>query len=63
VDGLIDSIFIKTYKNRVKKWQELGDDSYPLNEDEIYKVFGRKNVSPLDKIDSLSILINRWKEK
>lgn len=63
VDGLIDSSFINTYKNRVKKWQQLGDESYSLDDNEIYKIYGTINIRPLDKIDSISILINRWKEK
>ncbi|WP_422082406.1 hypothetical protein [Ulvibacterium sp.] len=63
VDGLIDSSFMKTYKNRVKKWQQLGEDSYPLNDDEIYKMYGTKNIRPLDEIDSISTLINRWIKK
>ncbi len=63
VEGLIDSSFIKTYKSRVEKWQLLGDDSYPLNDDEIYKMYGTKTTRSLDEIDSVSTLINRWMKK
>ncbi len=60
VDGLIDSSFIQTYKNRVKLWQQVSEGEYPLDDDEIYKEYGRKNVQPLENIDSISTLINRW---
>ncbi len=63
VDGLIDSSFINTFKNRVKKWQQLGDDSYSLDDNEIYKIYGTKNIRPLDEIDSISTLIDRWIKK
>jgi len=61
VDGLIDSSFIQTYKNRVKLWQQVSEGEYPFNDDDIYKEYGRKNVLPLDNIDSISTLINKWK--
>ena len=63
VNGLIDSTFIKTYKNRVKKWKEVGDDGYPMDDDEIYKMYGTKNVSRLENIDTISTMINKWIKK
>jgi hypothetical protein len=60
VDGLIDSTFIQTYKNKVKLWKQVTESDYSLDDDEIYKEYGRKNVRPLDNIDSISSLINRW---
>lgn len=63
VDGLIDAAFIKTYRNRVDKWKEVGDDGYPEEEDEIYKKYGTKNISPLENIDTVSAAIDKWKRK
>lgn len=62
VDGLIDSSFIQTYKNRVKLWKQVSDREHLLNDDEIYKEYGRKNIRPLENIDSITSLINRWKK-
>lgn len=63
VNGLIDSSFVKTYKGRVKKWQQVSKGDYPLDNDEIFREYGRKNVRPLENIDSLSSLINKWMKK
>lgn len=63
VDELIDSSFIQTYKKRVKLWQQVGEDGYPMDDNDIYKEYGTKNVYPLDNIDSISSLINKWRKK
>ncbi|MFH1118315.1 MAG: hypothetical protein V1775_00735 [Bacteroidota bacterium] len=63
VDGLIDSSFIQTYKNRVKLWQQVSEGDYPLNNDDIYKAYGTKNIRPLENIDSISSLIYGWLKK
>ncbi len=60
VDGLIDSSFIQTYKNRVKLWDQVRGRNTPLEDDAIYEEYGRKNVRPLENIDSISSLVNRW---
>jgi len=62
VDGLIDSLFIQTYKNRVDLWKQVSEWEHPLDDNEIYKKYGRKNVRPLENIDTISSLINRWKK-
>lgn len=63
VNGLIDTTFIKTYKDRVKKWKEVGDDGYPIEDVEIYKMYGTENVAPLPDSDSVSVKINKWLKK
>ncbi|TGV04346.1 hypothetical protein [Flavivirga rizhaonensis] len=60
VEGLIDTTFIQTYKNRVKLWQQVSEREHLLDDDEIYKEYGTKNIRPLENIDSISSLINRW---
>lgn len=60
VDGLIDSSFIQTYKNRVKLWEQVSEREHLLDNDAIYKEYGRKNERSLENIDSISSLINRW---
>lgn len=60
VDGLIDSSYIQTYKNRVKLWDKVRGRNTSLEDDAIYEEYGRKNVRPLESIDSISSLINRW---
>ncbi|RKN79689.1 hypothetical protein [Ulvibacterium marinum] len=60
VDGLIDSSFIQIYKNRVKLWDQVRGRNTSLEDDTIYEEYGRKNVRPLENIDSISSLVNRW---
>lgn len=60
VEGLIDSSFIQTYKNRVKLWQQVSETEYSLDNETIYEEYGRKNEKQLENIDSISSLINRW---
>ena len=59
-DGLIDSTFIETYKQRVKLWNQVTDSGYPLDDSIIYNDFNKKNVHKLDNIDSISSLIDKW---
>ena len=60
VEGLIDPSFIQTYKNRVMLWHQVSKREHPLDDDVIYSEYGRKNERPLENIDSISSLINRW---
>lgn len=60
VDGLIDESFLPIYKNKVRLWNQIRDVGYPLDDETIYKEFGKKNVEPLENLDSLTTLINNW---
>ena len=63
VDGLIDSTFIKFYKQKVKLWNQVTDSGYPLEDSIIYNDFGKKNIYQLDHIDSISSLIDKCIKK
>lgn len=62
VNGLIDSTFIETYKKRVLLWKEISNNriDYPLDNDVIYEEYGVKREFPIERLDSISIQINKW---
>ena len=62
VNGLIDSTFIETYKNRVLLWKKISNNriNYTLDKDEIYQKYNSKKEFPIEKIDTISAQINKW---
>ncbi len=62
VNGLIDSTFIKTYKKRVVLWKEITNNriDYPLIDSIVTKKYGYKKEFPIERIDSITVQINKW---
>jgi len=62
VDNLIDSSFIKTYKERVYLWKEVvGNRLETQTEDSlIYKDYSKKNIHKKENIDSIAYQIDKW---
>jgi len=62
VDGLVDSLFLETYKKRVSLWNKVvGDRLGNQTEDSlIFKKYNRKNISKIENIDTIVSQIDRW---
>ena len=62
VDGLVDTLFLETYKKRVSLWNKVvGDRLGNETEDSlIFKKYNRKNISKIEKIDTIASQIDRW---
>ena len=62
VDGLVDSLFLETYKKRVSLWNKVvGDRLGNETQDSlIFKKYNRKNISKIEKIDTIASQIDRW---
>ena len=62
VNGLVDTLFLDTYKKRVSLWNKVvGDRLGNQTEDSlIFKKYNRKNISKIEKIDTIVSQIDRW---
>lgn len=62
IDGLVDTLFLETYKKRVSLWNKVvGDRLGNETEDSlIFKKYNRKNISKIEKIDTIASQIDRW---
>ncbi len=62
VDGLMDSSFIKTYKERVALWKNVVGDRLgnPTTDSLIFQKYSRKHISKKEGIDSVVVQINQW---
>jgi len=62
VNGLIDSMFIKTYKKRALLWKKITNNriDYPLEDTVIYKKYNQKKEIPIEKIDMINKQIKKW---
>ncbi len=62
VDGLVDTLFLETYKKRVSLWNKVvGDRLGNQTEDSlIFKKYNRKNISKIEKIGTIASQIDRW---
>ena len=62
VNGLIDSLFIGTYKKRVLLWKEITNNrvDYPLDNNIINREYNVKKETSVESMDSITAQINKW---
>ena len=62
VNGLIDSLFIGTYKKRVLLWKKITNNrvDYPLDNDIINREYNVKKETSVESMDSIAAQINKW---
>lgn len=62
VNGLIDTSFIKTYKQRVALWRNIVGDRLENQtiDSIIYMKYNRKNISKKENINNINAQIDKW---
>jgi hypothetical protein len=62
VNGLVDSSFLETYKERVALWKNVVGDRLgnPTLDSVIFKEYNNINIAKKENIDSIALQIDKW---